>query len=292
MADHQNMFRFPSSAHFLTKWIPTRVKKMQQTQEPRVVSDDGKFAAALENIGPSRDVDASSTEAFRRGVRAALNSVFVYVLSGTYIGYGALSHDLGFSLLWAEVSTVIMWAGPAQVIIVSTLGSGSTLIQAAIAVGLSSMRLLPMVVALLPLIKTPRTGYRHLLLPAHFTAVSMWVEALRLVPGMPRERRIAFCNGLGVGLMTPALLATVVGYVLAAKLPTLFAAAVLFLTPMSFFVSTVRNSRELLDRLAFALGIVLAPLFALAKFELDLLLAGLVAGTLAYAIHRVREARR
>jgi hypothetical protein len=72
----------------------------------------------------------------------------------------------------------------------------------------------------------------------------------------------------------------------------LFAAAVLFLTPMSFFVSTIRNSRELLDRLAFGLGIVLAPLFALAKFELDLLLAGLVAGTLAYGVHRVRGARR
>jgi predicted branched-subunit amino acid permease len=247
---------------------------------------------SFEMPGPRDGAATSSAEAFLRGIRAALNSVFVYVLIGTYIGYGALSHDLGFSLLWAEVSTVVMWAGPAQVIIVSTLGSGSTLIQAAIAVGLSSMRLLPMVVALLPLIKTPKTGYRHLLLPAHFTAVSVWIEALRLVPGLPREHRVAFCNGLGVGLMSPALLATVVGYVLAAKLPTLFAAAVLFVTPMSFFVSTVRNSRALLDRLAFVFGLVLAPLFALEKFELDLLFAGLVAGSLAYGVHRVREARQ
>jgi predicted branched-subunit amino acid permease len=246
----------------------------------------------FEARGPSEGVGASSLDAFIRGIRAALNSVFVYVLVGTYIGYGALSHDLGFSLGWALVSTMVMWAGPAQVIIVTTLGSGSTLIQAAIAVALSSMRLLPMVVALLPLIKTPRTGYRHLLLPAHFTAISVWVESLRLVPGLPREQRVHFCNGLGVGLMSPALLATIVGYVLAAQLPTLFAAAVLFLTPMSFFVSTLRNSRELVDRLAFGLGLVLAPLFAVAKFELDLLLAGLVAGSLAYGVHRLREARR
>ena len=248
------------------------------------------FQSSGEPQGPQGDA-VSASGAFARGLRAALNSVFVYVLVGTYIGYGALSHDLGFSLLWAELSTAVMWAGPAQVIVVSTLGSGSTLIQAAVAVALSSMRLLPMVVALLPLIKTPRTRYRHLLLPAHFTAVSVWVEALRLVPGLPREHRIAFCNGLGVGLMSPALLATVVGYVLASQLPTLFAAAVLFLTPMSFFVSTVRNSRQLVDRLAFALGIVLAPLFAFAKFELDLLFAGLVAGTLAYGVHRWRVAR-
>jgi predicted branched-subunit amino acid permease len=249
-------------------------------------------AASRQSPGSSEDAAATSGEAFARGFHAALRSVFVYVLVGTYIGYGALAHDLGFSLLWAEVSTALVWAGPAQVIIVSTLGSGSTLIQAAIAVALSGIRLLPMVVALLPLIKTPRTGYRHLLLPAHFTAVSVWVEALRLVPGLPRERRVAFCNGLGLGLMSPALLATIVGYVLAAQLPPLFAAAVLFLTPMSFFVSTIRASRLLVDRVAFALGIILAPLFALAKFELDLLLAGLVAGTLAYGIHRVHEAWR
>jgi hypothetical protein len=61
---------------------------------------------------------------------------------------------------------------------------------------------------------------------------------------------------------------------------------------MSFFVSTVRNSRQLVDRLAFALGIVLAPLFAFAKFELDLLFASLVAGTLAYGVHRWRGARQ
>jgi predicted branched-subunit amino acid permease len=286
------MFRFPSFWQYRAKWIPFRISELRQTQEASARSGSRESDIGSDTPKLADGVALSSAEAFRRGVRAALNSVFVYVLIGTYIGYGALSHDLGFSLLWAEVSTAIMWAGPAQVIIVSTLGSGSTLIQAAIAVGLSSMRLLPMVVALLPLIKTPRTGYRHLLLPAHFTAVSVWIEALRLVPGLPRERRIAFFNGLGVGLMSPALLATIVGYVLAAKLPPLFAAAVLFVTPLSFFVSTIRNSRELLDRLAFAFGMVLTPLFVLAKFELDLLLAGLAAGTLAYVINRVREARR
>jgi len=233
---------------------------------------------------------STSAAAFAEGYRTALKSVYIYVLIGTYIGFGALAHDLGFSVVWAACSTALVWAGPAQVIIVSALGTGSTAIQAAIAVGLSGMRLLPMVVALLPLIKTPRTRFRQLLLPAHFTAVSMWVEALRLVPSLPREHRIAFCNGLGAGLMSPAVLATFVGYFLAAKLPTLFAAAVLFLTPMSFLVSTVRNARALADRLALVFGLVLAPIFAALKFQLDLLFAGVVAGTLAYAIHRFRKA--
>jgi predicted branched-subunit amino acid permease len=241
---------------------------------------------------PTTVAPLTPSAAFLRGVRAAGKSVFLYVLFGTFIGIGALAHDLDFTLSWTLFATVLIWAGPAQVIVISTLGSGSTLIQAAIAVGLSGIRLLPMVVALLPLLKTPNTRYRHLLLPAHFTAVSMWVESLRLVPNIPRERRIIFCNGIGTGMMISSIAATICGYFLAAKLPTLFAAAVLFLTPLSFLVSTARNSRLLVDKLALAFGLIFAPVFAYFQFELDILFAGLSAGTLAYVCHRVREATR
>jgi predicted branched-subunit amino acid permease len=233
----------------------------------------------------------SPLSAFRAGCVAAIKSVFFYVLFATFVGYGALCHDLGFSLPWGLLSTALVWAGPAQVIVVTTLGSGAPLAEAAIAVTLSGMRLLPMVAALLPVIRTPQTRLRDLIIPAHFTAASMWVEGLRLAPTLPREGRIMFCNGLGVTMLIVALAATVVGFLMAAKLPALFAAAVLFLTPMSFLVSTARNSKLLIDRLALALGLGLAPVFALAKFELGLLFAGLIAGTVAYAIDRVRRSR-
>jgi hypothetical protein len=151
-----------------------------------------------------------------------------------------------------------------------------------------------MVAALLPLIKTPATRFWHLLLPAHLTAVSMWVESLRIAPKLPRERRIAFCNGLGIGMVVAAVTAAILGFVLAERLPPLFGAALLFLTPMSFTVSIARNSRELVDRLAFAFGLTLTPIFALAGIDLALLAGGVLAGTLAFAVHRavaiVREA--
>ena len=134
------------------------------------------------------------------------------------------------------------------------------------------------------------TRQRDLIVPAHFTAVSMWVESLRLAPKLPRESRIPFCNGLGVGFMASALTATAVGYGLAAKLPPLMAAGLLFLTPMSFLVSVARNSRALVDRLALALGLVIGPALAVSEVSLDIMWTGIVAGTLAYGIHRVREA--
>jgi predicted branched-subunit amino acid permease len=233
---------------------------------------------------------SSPLAAYLRGLRATWTSVFSYVLFGTYLGIGALAHDFGFSITWAILSTILVWAGPAQVILISTLGGGATVVASGIAVCISSVRLLPMVVALLPMLKRPGMSAWRLVVPAHFTAVSMWVEALRLLPGQPREDRIGFCNGLGTGYLFTATTATIVGFYLAAKLPPLMSGALLFLTPLAFLMSTLRNSRMLVDFLSLGFGLALGPVFALTGSEFDLLWSGLVAGTAAYVVNRVREA--
>src|SRR6266852_5331368 len=163
--------------------------------------------------------DVPARVPFRDGVRTSATSVFSLVIIGTYVGIGALAHDYGFGLAWAMLSTLLIWAGPGQVILISALGAGAAYVEVALAVGLSSVRLLPMVVALLPLIKERDTRDRELLLPAHFTAASMWVESLRLLPTLPRPGRAAFCNGLGVGFMLFAQGGTLAGFYLAASLP-------------------------------------------------------------------------
>lgn len=234
----------------------------------------------------------SGVATFLAGWRAAWSSVFGLVLVGTYVGVGALAHDYGFSLAWVLLSTVLVWAAPAQVILLSALGAGATPLTAALAVGLSGVRLLPMVVSLLALIKRPDTRARDLILPAHLTAVSLWVEALRLLPSVPRAQRIAYCNGLGIAFVLAALAGTLVGFYLAASLPALLTAGLLFLTPMSFLISTVRNSRQLTDRLALVLGLGLGPLMAYEQVGLDLLWTGVIAGTAAYGVHRLRETWR
>ena len=235
---------------------------------------------------------ASNMDAWLGGLRQASVSVFAYVLFGTYIGIGALAYDFNFSLAWVTASTLLVWAGPAQVILISTLGGGAQLIEVAIAVGLSGVRLLPMVVALMPVLRGPNTKTHQLLLPAHFTAVSMWVESMRLAPGLPVERRIPFVNGIASGYLMAAVVATVLGYYLAARLPTLLTAALLFLTPVSFLVSIARNSSLLVDRVALVAGLVIGPILAYRNIELDVMWAGVAGGTIAYVAHRVREAMR
>ena len=231
----------------------------------------------------------TSFAAFLRGVGAALTSVLTYTLFATYIGVGALAHDLHFSLAWSVLGTVLIWAAPAQIILLTTIGAGGTLVQAALAVTLSAIRLMPMVVTLLPMIRDSDTRVRHLLLPTHFTAITIWVECFRLLPHVPRSRRVAYVHGLGCGLVTMSSIATTIGFVLAANLPPLLGAAVLFLTPMTFLVSTARNSRQAVDRIALGLGLALTPVVALAQTGVDLLITGVVAGSIAYGWHRLQR---
>ena len=76
----------------------------------------------------------SPVRAFAWGMRSVASTVLTLVLFVTYLGVGALAHDTHFSLGWALASTALVWAGPAQIILISTLGSGATVVQAAIAV--------------------------------------------------------------------------------------------------------------------------------------------------------------
>jgi len=145
-----------------------------------------------------------------------------------------------------------------------------------------------MVVSVLPMLRTPRTKPRHLVLATHFIAVTLWVECFRLLPQVPRERRIVFVHGLGTGLLCVCMTATALGYGLAANLPQLFGAAILLLTPLAFLLSTARNSRQLADILALVLGLALFPLASQLHTGVDILISGVCAGTIAYGFHRWR----
>src|SRR5947209_5108964 len=106
----------------------------------------------------------SSARTFAWGMRSVGSTIMTLVLFSTYLGIGALAHDSHFSLGWTLVSTAFVWAGPAQIIVITTLGSGATILQSAIAVTVSAIRLFPMVVSVLPMMRTPETRRWHLIL--------------------------------------------------------------------------------------------------------------------------------
>jgi len=145
-------------------------------------------------------VPLSQAAWYRRGLRASA-ALPAVILAATFIGIGSVCADYGMPLAWALLATLLIWAGPAHLILVGGLGSGASWVALALTVGLSSVRLLPMVVSLLPYL---RLKDRHPLIAAlcaHMVAISIWVEGLRLLPQVDAEGRVPFFLGLGTGLL-------------------------------------------------------------------------------------------
>ena len=216
----------------------------------------------------------------------------IFVMAFTFLGVGGLAREAGVPLGTALLSTLTIWAGPAQVIYFGALINGVALPAIALSISLSSVRLLPMCVSLLPLLRQPTTSRLATVYLAHNVAVTAWAESIRAIRDIPSDRRIAWFIGLTHSLVVAACIATYVGYTLAAALPHAFAAGLLFITPIYFIAALARNAREPIDWIAMSSGLVLAPLLkGIVGAGLDLLVIGLVGGTLAWGWQKRTRAR-
>lgn len=223
---------------------------------------------------------------------SALTSVQGLVLFASMVGFGGLCRDISFPLGAAMLSSVLIWALPAQVLVVGGYAAGNAAPVIALAVALSSIRLFPMTASLMPYLRGRNAGIGAQLLAAHFVAVTAWIEGMRRLPSMAPETRLPFFYGIGALLLISATTATLIGFLLAGTLPRALAIGLLFLTPLSFLIQLTHNSRDLVDRLALGLGLVIAPFMAEIGGRLDLLWTGLVGGGAAWGVHRFVKARK
>jgi predicted branched-subunit amino acid permease len=236
----------------------------------------------------AKSAPPNSARVFLQGARAIFTSVQAMVLFATFIGFGGLCASLGFPLGATLLSSVIIFAMPSQLLVVSGFIGGNTLPVIALGVFLSAARLLPATVTMLPYL---RGKLWQQLIASHFVAVTVWVEGKRLLPGRPANERLPFYFGFALMCIAFATLAAWAGYFLAGSLPRPLAIGLSFLTPMSFLIALIRNARDVVDYLALILGLVLAPLFVWLELPLDLLWAGLLGGGIAWLIHRKQRAR-
>ncbi|NGN40027.1 AzlC family ABC transporter permease [Mesorhizobium sp. CGMCC 1.15528] len=227
---------------------------------------------------------------YLRGVRAAF-SVPGLLLASAHIGFAGLAKEAGLTLVQTVFMTGTVWALPANVVLIGGILSGASLPAAAFAVALSSVRLMPMVVALVPELKGTRTPKWFLYFLSHFVAVTSWVLAMERLGGIPREMRTSYYAGLGPTLVLVNMVVVAVVFLLADSLPPTVAAALFLLTPMYFLTSLWGSARERAGHVAMVLGLVLGPAFHLIWPGFDLLLAGLIGGGGAYIFHHMTRKR-
>jgi predicted branched-subunit amino acid permease len=224
---------------------------------------------------------------FRKGAFDAL-ALPAWIVALSLVGVGSLARDVGYPLPVAMLSTLLVWAGPSQVLFFGSIATGAAWSAIALTVAFASLRFLPMTVSLLPLLRRPGQGVLAQAHLAHYTAVTVWAESLRRLPDIPPERRVPYFLGFANACIWLSAGSTALGYLAVGAVPTPVAAGLLFLSPVFFMVSIVAGARRIADYAAIILGFVLAPVFdRLIGGGFDLILAGLAGGGAAFLMRHV-----
>lgn len=220
----------------------------------------------------------------RTAVREALGMPGL-VLFASYLGFGSLVRETGFGLGAGLASTATGWALPGQMAVVELWAVGASLVTTGLAVALTNTRLLPMVVTLLPLLRRPGGGgrWRYYAL-AHVVAVTTWANAMRRLPELAPEQRLRWFAAYGAALFAVTLAGTVGGFFLAGLMPRPVTLGLVFLNPIYFLMLFAVDLKQRARVLALAFGLVLGPLLHLVAPTYGLLITGLLAGTLAFAL--------
>jgi len=214
------------------------------------------------------------------------------ILFCSFVGFGALTSETGFTLLDTLFMSALIFALPGQVVLVDEMARGASVLTAALAVTATGIRLLPMTVALLPTIRDRRGPKWMEWAVAYFVAVTMYLETMRRAPGVPRALRAAYTLGIALVLVFSSSAGALIGFILARQVPDVVAAGLLFMTPLYFLLGMLMTAKSADSLFPIGLGLVLGPLLHLWFPDFDLLLTGAIGGTLGFLMAHFARSRR
>jgi predicted branched-subunit amino acid permease len=226
--------------------------------------------------------------AVRDGARDAVG-VPALIIAASFLGFGSLCRESGFSLWLGLASTATAWALPGQIVLVEFYAVGASLAAILLAVALTNARLLPMTVVLMPMLRAPGTPRWQYFAISHLIAVTGWTRAMQHFPALPPAERLPYYTGFGLVLWGSTLVATAAGFLLATHVPDYVTLGLVFLNPMYFMLVFIADARHAERALALGLGAVCGPLLHLVDADWGLLATGLGAGTVAFVIDQARR---
>jgi predicted branched-subunit amino acid permease len=224
------------------------------------------------------------------GVRDAFGLPIIG-LASTLTGFAAIARDAGWDIWVTAASTVLVWAAPAQVLMAELYTTGTAMAVILLGVAVVNLRFLPMSAALMPHLAVGGASRGRLLYAANFIAIMNWAYSMRRCPMLPADQRIPYYLGFGYTVLACGAPATALGYVLAGTLPAAVTLGLVALPPIFFGLVFIDGARRAAERMALVLGAITGPLLYLASHAWGLMIAGVVAGSAAFAIDRRRRAQ-
>ena len=203
-------------------------------------------------------------------------------LGASFLAIGALLKNIGFNVQQSFFSTFFTYALPGQLVMAESFFVGASLINIFVAVWLVNVRLYPMSVSLIPLLKDESQPRWKYYLSCHFLAVSSWLIMKNRYQSIDQKYRIDFWIGIGIGTWGTAIFSTLVGYFLSDYLNKDMMIGLAIVNPVYFTCMMIGAIKNRSIGLSVLLGAILGPLFFLVSPEWSILYGGLLAGTLAF----------
>lgn len=205
-------------------------------------------------------------------------------LSSSFVALGALLHDSGMQMWQSVFCTFIVFALPGQIVAAELFAREAAAAVVIFSVLLVNMRLMPMTIALLPLLRPKeKRGWRDFA-TAHLIAVTSWVSFIGARESIPAEMRYRYFVCTGGALWLCGIAATALGYAAGGALPPWLLAGLLFLNPVYFLCTMLRALTKRADIVALVFGMLLLPPMHLYAGEWDIVICGVVGGGAAFLL--------
>lgn len=204
-------------------------------------------------------------------------------------GFGSIAGEAGETLSRSLILMVGLWSMPGQVAFVELSAEGVLGWTLVIAVTVANLRMLPLTLASIPLLRDkPGITIRHFWL-AQINSVTGFVQLTDAAARIEDRRRLCrYFEGFCLGTLILGALGTTLGHTAASLLPEQGVRALIFVTPLYLLLLTGRT-RDSMMLSAAALGCIFVPVAHSWSADWGIVLGGLIAGTLAFTVIELRR---
>jgi predicted branched-subunit amino acid permease len=232
---------------------------------------------------------ASPRAAFLGGMRDYLG-VSTITMAAAFVGFGATAEAGGLTIWQGLFATAGIVLVPAQLVTLELYAAGAGLLNLLLAVAFVSARLLPMTVALMPVLREGRSERLRFYLGAFPLATIAWSYGMARGRDLEPAHRFAYYLGVALFNYTTVIGGTALGYLLADGTPQAVKLGLVFLVPVFFLLTFTAEAKGRSAIWSLAFGALLGPPLYLLTPAWSILGAGLIGGSLAFALGRSKGA--